>query len=189
MPHLHENISVEGCQILSAGRNLEGPMYNACLDAPAVEVPKKHGNIAEKSATIATVNSHVPLQLTIHEGRLNTAWHHKGKAIDPWYQFRFVPLVIAVVATGAATVGRLSLDVVGGKVCVGAVEVVELVRVVALTVVIVVVVLTVLVESRSLAASNIFAATVSKKQGLRVVVWQPPPAKTFNNCLGNKTTS
>lgn len=42
VPYLHENISVEGCQVLSTSWNLEGPMYNARLDAPAVEVPQQH---------------------------------------------------------------------------------------------------------------------------------------------------
>lgn len=83
--------------------------------------------------------------------------------------------------------GLMSLDVVGSKVCLGVVDFVELARVVALTIV-VVVVLAVLVESCNLAASFIFSATVSKKLGLGVAVWQPLPAKTFN-CPGPKTTS
>eukprot|EP00419_Tripos_fusus_P015493 CAMPEP_0172753154 /NCGR_PEP_ID=MMETSP1074-20121228/155337_1 /TAXON_ID=2916 /ORGANISM="Ceratium fusus, Strain PA161109" /LENGTH=101 /DNA_ID=CAMNT_0013585765 /DNA_START=104 /DNA_END=409 /DNA_ORIENTATION=- len=88
-------------------------------------------------------------------------------------------LSLALVATGATFVGRLSLDVVGSKVCVG---------VVAITAV-VVVVLTMLVESSwSLEASAICAATVSKKLALGVVAWQSLPAKSFKR-PGPKTTS
>lgn len=72
------------------------------------------------------------------------------------------------------------MDVVGSKVCFIVVEDVKMVKVVVMVVLV--------TASWSLAALAIFSATVSRKLGLEVVVWQPLPAKPFS-CYGPTTTS